>query len=161
MTAAVDAFTVLGAIHVAAVVHRIGGVRFVTFVVLPTVRRFAEPARRVAVFEEVEGRFAFRARISTILAGASGFWLAWRMEAFDRFLDPGRFWFMHAMVALWAVFTVVLFVLEPLILHRWFSNRAARDPEGTMAIVLGLHRVLSTAALVTVAGAVLGAHGGL
>ena len=156
-----DEMTIARAIHVAAVVHWIGGVWFVTFVILPAVRRFAEPARRVAFFEEVEGRFAFQARLSTLAAGLSGFWLTWRMEAFDRFLDPGRFWFMHAMVALWAVFTLVLFVLEPLVLHRWFSNRAARDPEGTMAIVLRLHRVLSTAALVTVAGAVLGAHGGL
>ncbi|MDK9695738.1 MAG: hypothetical protein OEL76_05050 [Siculibacillus sp.] len=156
-----DEFTLLRAIHVASVVHWIGGVWFVTFVVLPAVRRFAEPARRVAFFEEVEGRFAFQARLSTLAAGISGFWLTWRMEAFDRFLDPGRFWFMHAMVALWAIFTLVLFVLEPLLLHRWFSARAARDPEGTMALVLRLHRVLSSAALVTVAGAVLGAHGGL
>lgn len=156
-----DDATLARAIHVAAVVHWIGGVWFVTFVILPAVRRFAEPARRVAVFEEVEGRFAFQARISTLVAGLSGFFLTWRMEAFDRFLDPGRFWFMHAMVALWAIFTVVLFVLEPLVLHRWFSARAARDPEGTMAIVLRLHRVLSTVAIVTVGGAVLGAHGGL
>lgn len=156
-----DDATIARAIHVAAVVHWIGGVWFVTFVVLPAVRRFAEPARRIAFFEEVEGRFAFQARISTLLAGLSGFFLTWRMEAWDRFLDPGRFWFMPAMVALWAVFTLVLFVLEPLVLHRWFSERAARDPEGTMAIVLRLHRVLSTAALVTVAGAVAGAHGGL
>jgi uncharacterized membrane protein len=156
-----DEFTVLRAVHVAAVVHWIGGVWFVTFVILPAVARFAEPARRVAFFEEVENRFAFQARISTVLAGASGFLLTWRMEAFDRFLDPGRFWFMHAMTALWAVFTLVLFVLEPLVLHRWFSNRAAVDPEATMALVLRLHRVLSLAALVTVAGAVLGAHGGL
>jgi uncharacterized membrane protein len=156
-----DEMTLARAIHVASVVHWIGGVWFVTFVILPAVRRFAEPARRVAFFEEVEGRFAFQARISTLAAGLSGFWLTWRMEAFDRFLDPGRFWFMHAMVALWAIFTLVLFVLEPLVLHRWFATRAARDPEGTMAIVLRLHRVLSTAAVVTVIGAVLGAHGGL
>jgi uncharacterized membrane protein len=156
-----DEFTLLRAVHVAAIVHWIGGVWFVTFVVLPAVGRFAEPARRVAFFEEVEHRFAFQARISTLLAGASGFLLTWRMAAFDRFLEPGRFWFMHAMVALWAVFTVVLFVLEPLVLHRWFAARAAVDPEGTMALVLRLHRVLSAAALVTVAAAVLGAHGGL
>lgn len=129
--------------------------------ILPAVRRFAEPARRVTFFDAVEGRFAFQARISTLVAGLSGFFLIWRTEAFDRFLDPGRFWFIHAMVALWAIFTVVLFVLEPLVQHRWFSARAARDPESTMAIVLRVHRVLSTVAIVTVGGAVLGAHGGL
>ena len=155
-----DEFGIARALHVLAVVHWIGGVWFVTFVVLPAVRRFVEPARRIALFEEVEGRFAFQARLSTALAGLSGFFLAWRMEVFDRFLDPGRYWFMHAMVALWAIFTLVLFVLEPLILHRWFAERAARDPEGTTALVLRLHRVLSTFALLTVFGAVVGAHGG-
>lgn len=155
-----DGLTVARALHVLAVVHWIGGVWFVTFVVLPAVRRFAEPERAAALFEAVENRFAFQARISTALAGASGFWLAWAMEAFDRFLDP-RFAWMHAMVALWAIFTAVLFVLEPLFLHRWFAARAAVAPEATMALVLRLHRVLSTLALVTVAGAVLGSHGGL
>jgi len=156
-----DDLVLARAIHVAAIVHWIGGVWFVTLVVLPAVARLAEPARRIALFEAVENRFAGQARLSTLAAGLSGLWLTWRMEAFDRFLDPGRFWFMHAMVALWVVFTLVLFVLEPLVLHRWFAERAARDPEGTMAIVLALHRVLSAATFVTVAGAVLGAHGGL
>ena len=164
-----DASTLARAIHVLSIVHWIGGVWFVTLVVLPAIMRFAEPgrasalfepARASALFEAVEHRFAFQARISTALAGASGYFLAFDMEALDRFLFP-RFWWMHAMVALWAVFTMVLFVLEPLFLHRWFAERAAREPEATMRLVLRLHRVLSTAALVTVAGAVLGAHGGL
>lgn len=155
-----DATTLARAIHVVSIVHWIGGVWFVTLVVLPAIMRFAEPGRASALFEAVEHRFALQARISTALAGASGFWLAFDMEAFDRFLHP-RFWWMHAMVALWAIFTMVLFVLEPLFLHRWFAERAARDPEATMRLVLRLHRILSTAALVTVAGAVLGAHGGI
>ncbi|MER2604478.1 MAG: hypothetical protein ABTQ29_01465 [Siculibacillus sp.] len=148
----------LRALHVVAVVHWIGGVWFVTFVVLPAVARFEAPERAVALFEAVENRFAVQARVSTALAGIAGFWLTWDLHAFDRFADP-RFWWMHAMVALWAVFTVVLFVAEPLFLHRWFAARAARDPVGTMRLVLRLHRVLSTLAAVTVLGAVLGSHG--
>ena len=148
------------ALHVVAVVHWIGGVWFVTVVVLPAIARFADPAEAVALFERVENRFALQARISTALAGAAGFWLTWALQAFDRFLDA-RFWWMHAMVALWAVFTLVLFVLEPLVLHRWFAERAARDAPGTLRLVLRLHRVLATVALVVVAAAVLGAHGGL
>ena len=155
-----DELTIARAIHVVAVVHWIGGVWFVTFVVLPAVIRLAEPGRRIALFEAVEGRFAVQARVSTALAGAAGFWLTWRIDGFDRFLDPARFWWMHAMVALWAVFTLVLFVLEPLVLHRWLAARAARDPDGTLRLVLGLHRVLASVAVVVTAGAVLGAHGG-
>jgi hypothetical protein len=65
------------------------------------------------------------------------------------------------MVAIWLVFTIVLFVLEPLFLHRWFSARARHDPAGTLRLVGRLHWVLLIASLLTVAGAVAGSHGGL
>ena len=74
------------------------------------------------------------------------------------------FWYWdtaRAMVAIWAVFTIVLFVAEPLFLHRWFHARALRDPEEAFRLVLRLHRVLLSLSLIAVAGAVLGAHGAL
>lgn len=145
-------------VHVLAVVHWIGGVVMVTFVLLPAVRRQIDPARRVAQFEEIERRFALQARITTVLAGLSGFWLTYRLDAWERFLDP-RFWWMHAMVAVWAIFTVVLFVAEPLFLHAWFVRRAAAAPEPTFALVQRLHWLLALVSLVTVAGAVAGSHG--
>ena len=155
-----DDFTLARALHVLAVVHWIGGVAMVTLVILPGLRRSVEAARRLELFEAIEGRFAVQARVSTLLAGGSGFWMTWRLWAWDRFLDP-HFWWMPAMVAVWAAFTVVLFVAEPLVLHRWFHERAGRDPEGTFRLVHRLHALLLTASLVTVAGAVLGSHGGM
>jgi hypothetical protein len=65
------------------------------------------------------------------------------------------------MVVIWAIFMLVLFVLEPLFLHRWFSERARRDPARALRLVSRLHWVLLIASLVTVAGAVAGSHGGL
>lgn len=155
-----DDLTLARALHVLAVVHWIGGVSMVTLVLLPGLIRAVPAAERLALFELMEGRFAFQARISTILAGASGFWMTHRLAAWDRFADP-RFWWMHTMVAVWAIFTVVLFVAEPLFLHRWFHARATRDPEGTFRLVLRLHIGLLTLSLITVAAGVLGAHGAL
>lgn len=148
------------AVHVVAVVAWIGGVAFVTTVLLPAVEREVEPARRVAFFERIESRFALQARLTTLLAGASGFWITARWDLWARFAEPA-YWWMHAMVGVWTLFTVMLFVLEPTFLHRWFQRRAARDPEGTFTLVRRLHRVLLTVSLITVAGATLGAHGGL
>lgn len=65
------------------------------------------------------------------------------------------------MVTVWAIFTFVLFVAEPLFLHRWFHTRETRDPEGTFRLALQRHVVLLTLSLVTVAAGVLGAHGAL
>lgn len=81
-----------------------------------------------------------------------------RLDAWDRFADP-QFWWMHAMVVVWAVFTAVLFVAEPLFLHAWFRRRAMRDPDGTFALIHRAHRALLTLSVATIAGAVLGSHG--
>lgn len=153
-----DDVTIARALHVLAVVHWIGGVALVTAVLLPAVARFSEPARRAAAFEEIEGRFSFQAKISVTLAGLSGFYMTHRLAAWDRFADL-QFWWMHAMVAVWAIFTLILFVGEPLFLDAWFRRRAARDPDGTFALVRRAHWVLLTLAVVTIAGAVAGAHG--
>ena len=155
-----DDLTIARALHVVAIVHWIGGVSMVTLVLLPGLLRSVPAAERLALFELIEGRFALQARISTALAGASGFWMTHRLAAWDRFTDP-RFWWMHAMVAVWALFTFVLFVAEPLFLHRWFHERAKREPDGTFRLVFRLHVVLLTISLITVAAGVLGAHGAL
>ncbi len=153
-----DDLTIARALHVLAIVHWIGGVSMVTLVLLPGLIRSVRAAERLVLFETIEGRFAVQARISTLIAGASGFWMTYRLDAWDRFADP-RFWWMHAMVALWAIFTFLLFAAEPLFLHRWFHNRARRNPEGTFRLVLRLHVLLLTLSLATVAAGVLGAHG--
>jgi hypothetical protein len=51
---------------------------------------------------------------------------------------------MHAMVLTWAVFTTMLFVLEPLFLERFLSRRAAIAPDATCRIVEWLHCALLT-----------------
>lgn len=146
------------ALHVLAIVLWIGGVAMVTLVLLPAVREIADEAARVAFFERLESRFAVQSRWTTLLAGASGFYLADALDLWWRFREPA-WWWMHAMVFVWGVFTLMLFVLEPLVLHRWFRARAARDPAGTFRLIVNLHRVLLALGLVTVFGAVAGAHG--
>ena len=68
------------AAHVAAVVLWIGGVAFVTTVLLPAVRRGQPPSLRLAAFLRVEGGFAWQARITVLIAGASGYWLVHRLQ---------------------------------------------------------------------------------
>jgi len=155
-----DDLTVARAFHVLAIVHWIGGVAMVTAVILPAIDRLAEASERLRMFEVIEGRFGRQARISTAVAGLTGFYMTWRLSAFDRFLDPA-FWWMHAMVGIWVIFTFVLFIAEPLFLHRWLRKRAAIDPDGTFRLVVRLHWFLLSLSLATLAGAVLGAHGAL
>ena len=147
------------ALHVIAVVLWIGGVAMVTTVLLPAVRRL-ESADAMATFARLEHRFAAQSRWTTLAAGATGFYLAYSMNLWARFAEL-RYWWMHAMVLVWALFTLMLFVLEPLVLHRWFARRAERDPAGTLWLIAALHWSLLALSIVTIAGAVAGSHGSL
>ncbi len=154
-----DDVSIARALHVLGVVLWIGGVAFVTMVLLPAVRRMKTPEERVAFFEDIEGRFAAVARWATVLVGLSGLYIIYVWDMWYRFLVPSNFW-MHLMVLVWAVFTVMLFIAEPLFLHRWFQERAKTHPEQTFRIIQRMHWVLLSISLITVAAATAGSHGG-
>lgn len=141
--------------HVLAIVAWIGGVAFVTTVALPGIRRHVEPAERVTAFHRLEKGFAWQARIWVALAGLSGLWMIYRAGMWDRFADP-HFWWMHAMVGVWLIFAVMLFVVEPFFLR---GITHAGEPAQAFTRMERMHRVLLTLAIITVLGAVAGSHG--
>jgi uncharacterized membrane protein len=141
-------------LHVLAVVLWIGGVAMVTMVVLPAARAARDPEQ----FLRVERRFATQARWSVLIAGASGLYMVERMGLWPRFAEA-RFWWMHAMVALWLAYTLALFVLEPFFLRARFAARLARDPDGALQRMYRHHWVVLAVSLLTVAGAAAGSHG--
>jgi uncharacterized membrane protein len=156
--ASVDEVTIARALHVLAVVLWIGGVGFVTTVLLPAVRRLRAPEERLALFDVVERRFAWQARITTLLTGLTGMDMLIRLDLWNRFLFAS-YWWMDAMVLVWLLFTLMLFVAEPLFLHRWLMARAKAEPEATFRLVAKSHRLLLTLSVITVLGAVAGSHG--
>lgn len=151
-------FALARVLHVLAIVLWIGGVAMVTTVLLPAVAAMKTGRERVEFFERVERRFAWQARGTTLIAGASGFYMVHTLNAWERFVQPG-YWWMHAMVAVWVIFTLMVFVLEPLVLHRYFLAWAERDARGAFTMIRRLHWGLLAISLLTVAGAVAGSHG--
>jgi uncharacterized membrane protein len=151
------------ALHVLGVVLWMGGVGFVTLSLLPglhDLRKAQRGSEPLAVFEVFEHRFARQARFTTQLTGLTGLYMLWRLDLWSRFLDPA-WWWLHAMVLLYLIFTLMLFVIEPFVLPRHFAQRAQRNPAGTQRLMLLMHRVLLAAALITIFGAVAGSHGWL
>lgn len=145
-------------VHVLAVVLWIGGVGMVTTVLLPTIRRSWPAEQRFSIFHDLEKRFANQARVTTVLVGLSGLYMVWRLDAWSWF-QLASYWWMHAMVIVWLLFTLMLFVIEPLFLERQLTRRAAAAPERTFRAVEWLHRVLLVLSLLAVAGAVAGSQG--
>ncbi len=154
----INTFAFARALHVLGVVFWIGGVAMVTTVLLPVTRQLKSADEQLAFFEKVEGRFVWQARFTTLLTGLSGFYMLATMDAWSRYGTP-QFWWLHAMTAIWLVFTLMLFVLEPLVLHKWFQQKAAQNPEKTFRIIQRMHWALLTLSLLTVLGAVAGSHG--
>ena len=149
-------FILARAVHVLSVLMWIGGVAFVTTVAMPAIRRASPPEERLAAFHRFEARFVWQARLWVVLAGASGAWMIERAHMGPRFADP-QYWWMHAMVCLWALFALMLFVIEPFVLHRKMARTT--DPAGLFTRMEWMHRVLLALALVTVVASVMGSHG--
>jgi hypothetical protein len=84
--------------------------------------------------------------------------MIYRLDLWTRFA-MAAFWWMHAMVGLWLLFSLMLFIAEPLFLHRWFMVHARSAPESTFCLIHGLHWVLLSLSLLTILGAVAGSHG--
>jgi len=148
-------FAITHGVHVAAVVIWIGGVAFVTLALMPALLSLPA-ADRMRQFNVLERRFAPLARICVLLAGLTGFWMVWRADMWWRFTQV-QFWWMHAMVLLWAVFTAMLFVVEPLFLHHHLEDSST--PARTFARMQTMHRVLLALSLLTILGAGAGSHG--
>lgn len=145
-------------VHVLGVVLWIGGVAMVTLVLLPALRGLGENAQALEMFDRLERRFAGQARLTTALTGLSGFYMLHVLDAWSRYRDAS-FWWLHAMTLTWALFTVMLFVLEPLVLHRLFARYALKDPARAFRLIIRMHWGLLALSLITVAGAVAGSHG--
>lgn len=151
-------FVIARAIHVLGVVLWIGGVAFVTTILLPAIKQYTSDEKRLALFEQLEGKFSFQAKFITLATGVSGYIMLDIINGWDRYLYL-QFWWMHLMTLVWAIFTLVLFVLEPLFLHQWFRQKAAQDSEKTFNIVHRMHILLLSLSLIAVAGATAGSHG--
>lgn len=156
----VDDLALARVLHILGVIVWIGGVSMVTTVALPAVRRDALGTDRLAAFHAFERRFVWQARVAVLVVGLSGFYMIERLDLWSRFAD-GHFWWMHAMLLVWALFFLLLFIGEPLVLHRYFPSWARRDPDRAFAALHRAHVVLLTLAIVTTFGAVAGSHGWL
>lgn len=147
-------------IHVLAVIIWIGGVAMVTSVLLPSIRKFKSPEEQISFFEIVESRFSIQAKITTVLTVLSGVYMLWITDGWHRYLDSSQWW-LWAMTIIWFLFTIVLFVLEPLILHKWFREKAKENPVKIFKRIQRFHWILLTLSMITIAAATAGSHGWL
>jgi uncharacterized membrane protein len=155
-----DGLALARALHAVAVVVWIGGLSLVTTALLPAIRRGEFGGDWLAAFQAIERRFVWQARIAILLVGGTGLYMIEEADLWDRFSSLEYGW-MHAMVGLWTIFAIGLFLVEPLILDRRLRALTIRRPAVSFAWLAGVHWLLLTLSLVAVFGAVAGSHGWL
>ena len=155
-----DALTLARAVHVLAIVHWIGGVSVVTTIVLPHARRLADGTIAIEAFEAFERRFAKQARISVLITGLSGIYMLFALNAWHRFTQPS-FWWLHLMVAVWLLFAVMVYVLEPLFVHKRFRIMALENPDRAFTLATRVHVIALVGSAIAIGAGILGAHGAL
>jgi uncharacterized membrane protein YhaH (DUF805 family) len=83
-----------------------------------------------------------------------------KLDGWGRF---GRvsFWWLDLMVAVWVLFALMVYVFEPLVIHRLFHDFALRDKHRAFALTARFHVVALCVSAFAVAAGVLGALGAL
>jgi len=152
-----DVFVLARVLHIIGVVLWIGGVAFLALVVVPALRSLPEPEKNFKIFAAVEGRFKGQAKIITLITGLSGFFMLFWLDAWDRFLDMS-FWWVHLMTFIWFFFTLVLFVIEPILIKRNVHEKAMSNPAATFKFVNRMLMVLTTLSMLAILGAIVGVH---
>ena len=147
-------FVLARVLHVIAVIIWIGGVAFVTTVLIPAIRKTQSPENRLEIFEILEGKFSFQAKFTTLLAGLTGFYMLHIMNDWSSMQ-----WWIHLMIFVCAIFTAVLFIFEPLFLHKWFHKQATINSEKSFLFLQIMHIILLIISLLAVFGGVSGVHG--
>ena len=151
-------FILARTLHIVGVVFWIGGVAFVTTVLIPSLKRTANPKDRMDLFEKIEGKFSFQAKISVLITGITGIYLIYFLNAWSRYLDV-QYWWLHLMTTVWLLFAIVLFILEPLVLHKWFREHAKIDSDKTFNWLHRMHIILLSISVLSIFGAMAGSHG--
>ena len=154
----INLFILAKALHILSVVIWIGGVSFVTTVLIPSIRISSKTENKIDLFVKLEGKFSLQAKVLTTVTGITGIYMIYFLNAWNRFLMI-NYWWMHMMVLIWIIFFVVLFILEPLFLHKWFEKIAITNELKSLKRLQQMHIVLLVINVLVILSAAAGANG--
>jgi len=116
-------FYLMHIVHLLTVILWIGGLAFVTIIVLPMAIRTPDALQKVLTFQRVERGFAKLARVYNLVTGISGlimmFLMGWQKVLFTRAGLPLTFMFL-----IWVFWFIMLFGLEPIVIKKMLENLA-------------------------------------
>lgn len=155
-------FFTMHMVHVLTVIVWIGGLVFVTGIVLPMAIKTPDPLQKVLTFQRIEHRFAPLAKVYNVIVGISGFVMVWQTGWYELYFRSGG-WALTFMTAVWVFWFVMLFGLEPIVIKKMLDRMAREganmDIDGIFRRVNRLHWVMVAISLAASAAGVVVAHG--
>jgi uncharacterized membrane protein len=152
-------FPIFHIVHVLAVIAWIGGLAFITVLILPMIVKMPEPLQKVLFFQRIEHRFAPLARVYNAVVGVTGFsMVALSGQPVEVYKNP----FFIFMTAVWVLWFMMLFGLEPIIIRRMLDRLSKSGEKMEIETVFGrmnrLHTALLIVSLLASAAGVVFAH---
>ena len=156
-------FLTMHIVHLLAVILWIGGLAFVTAIVLPMAIKTPDALQKVLTFQRVEHRFAPLAKWFNIITGISGFVMVWLMGWHELYFTKAGL-ALTFMTAVWVFWFVMLVGLEPIVIRKMLEKMAREsekmDIDGIFRKVKTLHWLMVAISLAAVAAGAFFAHGG-
>ena len=149
-------------IHLLTVIIWIGGLSFITIIVIPMLISWDDPLQKVLTFQRIEHRFAPVARIYNIITGVTGFVMLY-LTGWYKLYHTAKGLPLLIMTIIWLVWFVMLFGLEPLIvkkmLDRMIKSGVKMEIEAVFSRMNKMHWVLLLLSLVASTAGIIFAHG--
>ncbi len=135
-----DIFPILLSIHVATVVLWIGGVAFVTTIIIPTIRGMEDSLAKALIFQKIESRFAKQAWYFIVVTGVSGGGLLYLTGRFNTLFTREGIG-ITSMVIVWFLYLMVL-SFEKKIFSLLFGGAKELNPDKIFFIIGTFHWVV-------------------
>ncbi len=149
-------------IHLITVIIWIGGLSFITIIVIPMLIKWDDPLQKVLTFQRIEHKFAPVARIYNIITGATGFVMVY-LTGWHKIYFTSKGLPLLIMTLIWLVWFVMLFGLEPLIVKKMLDRMAKSgvkmEIEAVFSRMNKMHWVLLTLSLFASLAGIMFAHG--
>ena len=116
-------FSIMHIIHVLTVILWVGGLAFITVLILPMVVKMPDALQKVLLFQRIEHKFAPLARVYAAITGISGFVMFYIMNLQSSLFSLTSLPLLF-MITVWIFWVVMLFGLEPIIIKKMLDKMA-------------------------------------
>jgi len=149
-------------IHLLTVIIWIGGLGFITIIVLPMLIKWDDPLQKALTFQSIEHRFPPIARVYNVITGVTGFVMVY-LTGWHRLYLTTKGIPLLIMTLIWFLWFVMLFGLEPLVvkkmLDRMANSGVKMEIETIFARMNRMHWVLMMLSLAASIAGIIFAHG--